>query len=218
VIVERIVMATLPSAPPRRIRIDPRVVLGLALVAASTLGVTGVVQGLNRTMPVYRAAEPLVPGARIGAADLVATPVRLGPADSLYLTGPVPADGYVVTRTIAAGEIVPLSALGSAAGLNTASVVVDLSTRLSGSIVPSAVVDLWSAPKKAGSTTEYGAPVVLVSGATVVRTIAPQGLVTSVQQNTVELQVPREDVAAVLQAVADGDRISAVAVSQPVHR
>lgn len=211
-------MATLPSALPRRLRIDPRVVLGVVLVAVSTLGVTGVVQSLNRTVPVYRAAEPLVPGAHISAADLVATPVRLGPADPLYLTGPVPAAGYVVTRTIAAGEMVPLSALGSASAVDVASVVVDLSTRLSGSIVAGAVVDVWSAPRKAGSTTEFGAPVVLVSGATVVRTIAPQGIVQAAQQNTVELQVPRDDVAAVLQAVADGARISAVAISEPVHR
>jgi hypothetical protein len=211
-------MATLPSAPPRRLRLDPRIVLGVVLVAASTLGVTGVVQGLNRTVPVYRAAGPLVAGARISAADLVATPVRLGPADPLYLSGPVPPAGYVVTRTIAAGEIVPLSALGSASAVDEASVVVDLSTRLSGSIVPGAVVDVWSSAKKAGSTTEYGVPVVLVSGATVVRTIAPQGIVQAAQQNTVELQVPRDDVAAVLQAVADGARISAVAVSEPVHR
>ena len=211
-------MATLPSALPRRLRLDPRIVLGLVLVAVSTLGVTGVVQGLNRTEPVYRAAGPLVAGAHISAADLVATPVRLGPADPLYLTGPVPADGYVVTRTIAAGEMVPLSALGSASAVDVASVVVDLSTRLSGSIVAGAVVDVWSAPRKPGSATEYAAPVVLVSGATVVRTIAPQGIVQAAQQNTVELQVPRDDVAAVLQAVADDARISAVAVSQPVHR
>ena len=211
-------MATLPSPLPRRLRLDPRIVLGLVLVAVSTLGVTGVVQSLNRTEPVYRAAGPLVAGAHISAADLVATPVRLGPADPLYLTGPVPADGYVVTRTIAAGEMVPLSALGSASAVGVASVVVDLSTRLAGSIVPGAVVDVWSAPRKPGSTTEHGAPVVLVSGATVVRTIAPQGIVQAAQQNTVELQVPRGDVAAVLQAVADDARISAVAVSQPVHR
>ena len=143
-------MATLPSPLPRRLRLDPRIVLGLVLVAVSTLGVTGVVQGLNRTEPVYRAAGPLVAGAHISAADLVATPVRLGPADPLYLTGPVPADGYVVTRTIAAGEMVPLSALGSASAVDVASVVVDLSTRLSGSIVAGAVVDVWSAPRKAG--------------------------------------------------------------------
>ncbi|HEY8318531.1 MAG TPA: SAF domain-containing protein [Amnibacterium sp.] len=211
-------MATLPTPLPRRLRLDPRIVLGLVLVAASTLGVTAVVQSLNRTEPVYRAAGPLVAGAHISAADLVPTPVRLGPADPLYLTGPVPADGYVVTRTIAAGEMVPLSALGSASAVDVASVVVDLSTRLSGSIVPGAVVDVWSAPRKTGSTTEYGAPVVLVSGATVVRTIAPQGIVQAAQQNTVELQVPRGDVAAVLEAVAGSARISAVAVSQPVHR
>jgi hypothetical protein len=214
-------MATLPSAllpRPRRGRIDPRILIGILLVAASTAGVTAVVGALNHTVSVYRAAEPLVAGTRISAADLVPTAVRLGPADPLYLSGPVPPDGYVVTRTVAAGEMVPLSALGTASGVDVASVVVDLSTRLSGSIVPGAVVDLWSAPKKAGSTTEFGAPVVLVSGATVVRTVAPQGFVQSGEQNTVELRVPRGDVAAVLQAVADSARISAVAISEPVHR
>jgi len=210
-------MAVLASGP-RRLRVDPRVVLGVVLVAVSTLGVTAVVQGLNRTVPVYRAAEPLVAGARITAADLVATPVSLGPVDRLYLSGPVPRAGFVVTRTVAAGEIVPLSALGSASAVDVASVVVDLSTRLPDSIHPGAVVDVWSAPRKPGSTTEYGAPVVLVSGATVVRTIAPQGLVQATEQNTVELQVPRDDVAAVLQAVADDARISAVAVSRQIQR
>ncbi|MGN6742175.1 MAG: hypothetical protein ACTHJL_02605 [Amnibacterium sp.] len=211
-------MAPLPSASRRRFRVDPRILLGVALVAVSTLGVTAVVQAQNRTVPVYRAAEPLVAGARISASDLVPTPVRLGAAGPLYLTGPVPAGGYVVTRTIAEGEMVPLSALGSAAGVDVASIVVDLSTRLSGSIAPGAVVDVWSAPRKPGTTAEYGAPVVLVSGATVVRTIAPQGFVQATQQNTVELQVPRGDVASVLEAVADGARISAVAVGEPVHR
>jgi hypothetical protein len=211
-------MATLPLSRRRRLRFDPRLVIGIVLVAASTVGVTAVVAGLNHTVAVYRAAEPLAAGARITAADLVATPVRLGQQQRLYLSGRVPAGGYVVTRTIAEGEIVPLSALGTAESVDVAAVVVNLSTRLSGSIVPGAVIDLWAAPKRAGSTTEYGAPVVLVSGATVARVVVPQGIVPSGEQNTVEVRVPRDDVAAVLQAVADGAQISAVAISEPVRR
>lgn len=212
-------MATIPLAPRRRrFRFDPRIAIGLALVALSTLGVTAVVAGLNRTVPVYRAAAQLAAGARITADDLIATPVRLGQEQSLYLSGHLPAAGYVVTRTIAAGEMVPLSALGTAESVDVAAVVVDLSTRLTGSITPGAVVDLWAAPKKPGVAAEFGAPVVVISDATVTRVVDPSGIVAAGQQNTVELQVPRNDVAAVLQAVADGSRLSAVAVSSPVRR
>jgi hypothetical protein len=211
-------MATLPAAPRRRFRFDPRVAIGLVLVAVSAAGVTGVVAGLSRTVSVYRAAEPLTAGARITAENLVPTPVRLGQEQRLYLTGTVPHDGFVVTRTIAEGEMVPLSALGSADSVDVAAVVVKLSTRVSASIAPGAVVDLWAAPRKAGTTTEFGAPVVLVSGATVARVVPQQGIVAAGEQNTVEVQVPRTDVAAVLQAVADGAQLSAVAVSAPVTR
>ncbi|MDQ1514067.1 MAG: hypothetical protein QOC59_1909 [Microbacteriaceae bacterium] len=211
-------MAALPLTARRRLRFDPRIAIGIALVAVSTIGVTGVVAGLNRTVAVYRAAGPLTAGARISAADLVPTPVHLGQEQRLYLSGRLPAEGYLVTRTIAEGEMVPLSALGTAESVDVAAVVVNLSTRPSGSIVPGAVVDLWAAPKRAGSTTEFGAPVVLVSGATVARLVTPQGIVPSGEQNTVEVRVPRDDVAAVLQAVADGAQVSAVAISEPVHR
>jgi hypothetical protein len=80
------------------------------------------------------------------------------------------------------------------------------------------VVDLWSAPRKAGAGDDYGAPVVLVSGAVLKRLVPATGIIASSQQNTVEVQVPRDDVAAVLQAAADKSRISAVAVSGPVQR
>ena len=157
-------------------------------------------------------------GDRITAADLTPTPVRLGDAQGLYLSGPLPTGGLVVTRTIQAGEIVPRSALGTVAGVQTATVVVDLAVRPAGGVDAGTVVDLWSAPRKTGTTDQYGAPVVLVSGATLKRLVTATGIALGGQRNTVEVQVPRDDVAAVLQAAADDARISAVAVSGPVER
>ncbi|MDH2442943.1 hypothetical protein QDR37_03190 [Amnibacterium sp. CER49] len=212
-------MATLALPAPRRFRFDARIAVGVLLVALSAAGTTALVGALERTTTVYRAAEPLTAGVRITADDLVPTPVRLGQQSPLYLAGTLPQAGYVVTRTVAQGELVPLSALGSVSGVDTARIVVPLSTRLAGTIGVGTVVDLWAAPKKAGSATEFGAPVVLVSGATVSKIGTPRsGMLATQQDNTVEVQVPRDEVAGVLQAVAGGAQLSAVAVAAPVQR
>lgn len=209
-------MAVLASVR-RRYWFDPRVALGALLVLASVAGVVGLVAAQDRSITVYTAAEPLVAGSRVTPADVVARKVRLGGSADLYLTGRPPAAGYVATRTIAAGEMVPLSALGTEASVDVAAVVVNLSTKPAGSVGPGSVVDLWAAPKT-GAANTFGPPSVLVTGATVVRLVKPEGLVATSRQDTIEVQVPRDDVAGVLQAVADESAVSAVAVSEPVGR
>lgn len=212
-------MATIAlGAARRRTWFDPRIAIGLALVAASVAGVVGVVAVQDRAVTVYTASSPLAAGARVTRAELTPSRMRLGDAQALYLSGRVPAAGYVVTRSIATGELVPLSALGSARGVDAASVVVTLSTRPAASIGAGSTVDLWAAPKDPKTPNAYGAPVMLVGGAAVVRLVQPDGIVPSGQQNGLEVQVPRDDVARVLQAVADADAVSAVAVSEPVRR
>jgi hypothetical protein len=59
---------------------------------------------------------------------------------------------------------------------------------------------------------------VLVSAATVVRLVTATGLIASDRGATLEVELPREDVAAVLQAVADGESVSAVALGAAVQR
>lgn len=199
----------------RRTWFDPRVAIGVALVVVSVLGVVGVVAASDRTEVVYVAAEPLAAGSRVTAADLSPAHVRLGSAISLYLAGPVPSDGYVVTRSVAAGEMVPVSALGRTAGASTAAMVLTLTGQLPSSVVAGSDVDLWAAPKTA--TTAYGPPQVLVNAATVVRIVPGDGLISTGDRNRVELRVPGGDVARVLQSVADGDQISAVSVGVPAR-
>jgi SAF domain len=202
--------------PARRRRpFDPRVAIGLVLVLASIAGVVAIVKSADRSVQVYSAAEALPIGTRITGDDLVAVPARLGAAAAKYLTAPPPASGYVVTRSIDKGELVPVAALGTAASETVATVVVPVSTAVATSIATGTSVDVWAAPKTTGQS--FGPPAVIVSGATVARVVQPAGLVQSGSGTSLELRVQRDDIAAVLQALADEDSVSVVAVAEPVH-
>jgi len=198
-----------------RFWIDPRFVLGLVLVIVSVLGVTAVVTSSDRTVAVYAARAPLAVGDRLDPEDLIETRVRLGAATDLYLTpGRLPADGLIVTRAITGGELVPAAAVGTHFGDTLTNLVVDLSGRLSSVLEAGSVVDVWSAGEVGSGV--YGPPTVLVGGAAIVRILEPSGLIQSDGGRSVEVSVPKDKVAAVLEAVANDDAISLVAVNSPI--
>lgn len=205
-------MAAFPAAARRRPLPDPRLLVGVVLVVGSALGTTGLVTTLTRSVTVYRADQALVAGQRVTADRLTTSSVRLGDAQGLYLSGPLPAGGLVATRTVAAGEMVPRSAVGTSVQLASATVVLDLAAPLAAGVGAGTGVDLWSAPRLEGAQQRFGPPVVLVSDAVVVRVATARSLVAGGQDDAVEVQVRRDEVAALLEAQADGSRISAVAV------
>ena len=202
------------TRPKRRFWFDPRFAIGLVLVVASVVGVLVVVSSADTSTRVYTARDALAPGDTIDAGDLVVSSVRLASVDDLYLVpGDVPDDGLVVTRTVAAGELVPASAVGAKAGVSLASVVITLGGQIPASVKPGSTVDLWAASEE--ETNLFGPPVVIVSGATVVRVIESDGLVASDDAASLELLVPRLRIARVLEAVANDDAMSIVPASIP---
>ncbi len=203
-------MVALPLAARRRRLLDPRILIGVVLIVASALGVTALVSALTRTVVVYRADHAIVAGDRVTAAQLAPATVRLGDAATLYLSGPLPDGGLVATRTVAAGEMVPRSAVGTDVAVRSATVVVDLASPLAAGVAVGSTVDLWSAAKTDPTENRYAAPVVLVGAAVVSRVVAPSGLIAGSGKDSVELQVPRDEVAAVLAAQAGSARLSAV--------
>lgn len=205
-------MVALPYPPRRRRVVDPRILIGIALLVASALGTTALVGSLTRTVVVYRAQGPIVAGDRITSARLAPAAVRLGEAASLYLSGPLPDGGLVATRPVAAGEMVPRSAVGTDLAVRSATVVVDLASPLAAGVATGSTVDLWSAAKADPNENRYAAPVVLVGNAVVARVAAPAGLLAGSSEDSVELQVPRDQVAAVLAAQAGGARLAAVQI------
>jgi len=223
--------APYPSSPParksRRNVPDLRLVLGLLLVVGSVVGVLGIVAVADRRVTVYAATSTLTPGERIDRGDLVERTVALDGADGLYLgRGDIPNGGLVVTKSVAKGELLPASAVGSTMGVRSTSIVLQLATRVSGAVVPGALVDLWSAPKvggvnaalsATGETEAPLAPTVLVAGATVTRVLdASANFAVDAKGSQVEVLVPRSKVARVLQAIAQGDALALLPAGIPV--
>ena len=189
------------------LRLDPRLVIGIVLIAASTFGVWTLVSGLDDGVEVYVARDTLTPGTRIAVDDLATESVRLGASSSHYLTaGELPEGGLVVARTIEAGELVPDAAVDETDRSGLATVVVPSRGPLPTDVAAGTRVDVWTA--KEGES-GYEPPTVLVSGAEIAGVIEAEGMV-STGGTSVELLVPREKVAALLGALASGDAIDLV--------
>ena len=202
------------ARPRRRFPIDPRLLVGVLLVAASVAGVSWIVGAADRTVAVYAARSALYPGDRISADDLAVARVRLGSGVERYLTvADLPVDGAVVSRAVGEGELLPAAAVGAVESATLAAVVVRLSGPLSDAARPGTAVDLWAAPRLDSS--RFGPPAVLVPGATIVRVVEDEGLVAD-DGVALEVLVPRTSVARVLEALSNEDAVAAVPASVPL--
>ncbi|MFB7889162.1 hypothetical protein ACFCZ3_14075 [Cellulosimicrobium cellulans] len=201
---------------------DPRLLVGIVVVALSVALGSWAVSTASRTVTVYAAGAALTPGTTVTAADLRAVEVRLGTQTDRYLLA---ADGLpdeaVVLRTVAAGELVPASSLGAAADLAVRAVAVPVTTGLSERIVAGAAVDVWyvpEAPPTAGAEPGTAAgdeppqPELLVEGVTVAQVDEGEGTLVVGGPTTVHLLVGVDDLPAVLAAVAGDGTIALVPV------
>lgn len=200
---------------PRSALADPRLAVGIVLVLASVAGVAGVVLAADDSAAVWSARAALLPGDRIEEGDLELRQVRLGASAGLYLpAGSIPTRGAVVVRPIGAGELVPRAALGAVEGEQLASLVVGSSGALSASITDGSIVDLWAS--RATEEGLFGPPAVLVSKATVVRVRESNSLIAGDTEVDVEILVPREKTALVLEALANNEALSFVPSTAPM--
>ncbi len=214
----------MPAAPAasrqRRVAIDVRLVIGIVLVVGSIAGVLAVVSASDHRITVFAASSGLSPGDRIDAGDLALRQVSLDSSVGLYLEpDDLPDEGLVALAVVRAGELVPLSAVGSRAGERSTSLVLHLDVRVSSAVVPGALVDLWSAAATSGDVASIGAfgpPAVLASDAVVVRVIDDEGIIAGSDGDSVEVLVPRERIARLLQAIANGDALAIVPAGIPL--
>lgn len=133
---------------------DPRLVLGVLIVAACVLLGARVLAGADDTVAVWGARHDLPAGSTLARDDL--TVVRVHFADdgaAAYLPASVDPDpGSTLTRDLTAGEMVPRSAVTSDAG--PALVEVPLSVApddLPASVRRGATVDVWVTPTVPGT-------------------------------------------------------------------
>lgn len=192
----------------RRFWFDPRFIIGLVLVIISVTGVWVVIDSHDQTVPVYAAASTLPAGSNVSTDDLVLSRVSLGALDGQYIReGQLPEGNLVIVRTVGDGELIPASAIGDAAASAVAPIVIDIAGELAESVVVGARVDMWAAAPT--EQNGFGQPTVIVDGAVVARVVTDDAMVG--QQNTsVEVLIPKGDVATVLSAQANGHALSLV--------
>lgn len=196
---------------------DPRLLVGVALVAASVVLGATVVSSARGTAPAYVAAHDLVPGDAVTPADLRAVDLNLGGATTRYLTVEhPPAVGAVVTTVVHAGELVPVSAVGTADQVDLRAVSVAVGGTLSERVRTGAAVDVWFVPKATGAAVVADSG----QGASAPRRIATAAVVESVDDGgsglvvggttTVHLLVTSGDLPAVLGALDGAGTIAVV--------
>lgn len=202
-------MTAIDSARPRPRGFwgDARFFLGILLITASVAGVWFVVSAARQTVPVFAAARTIVPGEAVAGDDLRLVDVSLGQLEGAYLTAEGLEEGLVATRTVSEGELVPESAVGAAAAAATTTVVLHSAVEVPASVVAGSVVEVWEAPLiERGS---YDTPRILVADATVVSVTRDESMIGG-GAASLEVVIPRADVAAVLGAMADEAALSVV--------
>lgn len=188
---------------------DPRVGLGVLLVAGSVALGVWVVGGATRGDAYYVAAESLTPGDALDGA-LRVVDVRLGDASTAY----VPAadalpEEAVATRVVAAGELLPAAAVGSADDVGLRPVGVPVTGPLPSAVATGATVDLWLTRPPVEAIGGGGSPAQpeRVAAGLIVADVVEDGAVLGAAASTsVEVLVPDADLPGVLAALAsEGD-------------
>ncbi len=129
---------------------DPRLWIGLAIVAASIVVGAAVLGTSDETVPVWAAADPLGSGHVLTADDLVVRRVRFADADAAtpYLRADqqLPAD-LRLEHDVAAGELLSRSAVSRAAGRDLREVPVSVAPdQVPGAVGVGDVVDVYLRP------------------------------------------------------------------------
>ncbi|TIC81649.1 hypothetical protein [Nocardioides sp. GY 10127] len=133
---------------------DPRLWIGVAIVAASVVLGARVMAGADDTVTVWSAGADLPAGTTLDASDLVATQVHFADEADLgaYLTAAdaVP-EGAVLLREVDAGELLPRSALGEGLPDDVVDLAVPVPVeQVPGSVAVGSVVDVQLLPGPGG--------------------------------------------------------------------
>ena len=126
---------------------DPRLWVGVALVAGSVVAGARLLATADDTTAVWAVADDLAAGEVLTADDLTATRVRFADAADagryLAVQDELPAE-LTLTRALGAGELVPEAALGAAADQEQVSVSISLpADQVPTGVASGSRVDVW---------------------------------------------------------------------------
>lgn len=192
----------------RRPRVkDPRLITGIVLMLASVLAGAGIISSSARTTTALVATADIAEGEPLTASAFTTTQVNLGDQGGRYVTDveQIP-EGSLATSRIGEGELLTISAVGQSGESAKRPISVPVDASAMSSLVPGAVVELWSAPTD-GEDSEA-------------QLLVPQAQVRAIREGsgfgatsgTIELLVPQNDVPTVLAAMNQGDTMYVIQI------
>jgi hypothetical protein len=149
--------------------------------------------------------QNLASGTSLKASDLDQIPLSMFEISGSYLQPDALVDGLVLTRPLAAGEAVPISALTTAELTNWSNVVLTPALELSSQIEVGTKVSIWSSPHLDFQT--FGDPDLLATDIEVVKIIEPQGNFADTSKS-VELRVPKNSLQYLIGAITNNDALA----------
>ena len=182
------------------------------VLAASSLLVLGSMVGAwvlieqSKTTEVFLVTKQnLASGTSLKASDLDQIPLSMFEISGSYLQPAALVEGLVLTRSLAAGEVVPVSALTTAELTNWSNVVLTPALELSSQIEVGTKVSIWSSPHLDFQT--FGEPDLLATDIEVVKIVEPQGNFADTSKS-VELRVPKNSLQYLIGAITNNDALA----------
>lgn len=188
---------------------DPRLLVGLLLVLASTAGVIALLESQNTTTEVYSAREDIAVGSALSPEDLVSVPVRLGDSAGAYL--PVSEgmpDEAVAKRLITQGELIPVAAVGSGDALDRKPVGLTVEDPLPTGTTAGDRVDVWVSLRT--DTNTYQEPRLLLEAAEVAELTVGESALGGSDSTLVQVLVGDDAMPELLGALSNDARIAVV--------
>lgn len=192
---------------------DPRLGVGVLLVAVSVALGAWLFAKADKTEPVYIARDSIAVGATLQDAPWELVNVNLGVAHPSYLSVEqvdelrVAGSEARFIRAVPAGELVPRSALGSVIDLQMRPVSISVTHPTP--LEAGDVVDLWVMTEDVTGR-EVGEPELVATGVHVSSVEDDESLFASANGNVVHVLVPEEDLASVLAALGAKANITLV--------
>ena len=140
---------------------DTRLLLGLLLVAVAVVLGSRVVAASDSAELVWAVTRDLGAGSTLGDGDVERRAVRLDATAGHYLAASSVPTGYVLTRSVGAGELLPAAAVvpsSSAAGDVRLVTVPVQRFHFPADLAKGARVDVYTTPKTAAGTAAVSAP------------------------------------------------------------
>ena len=183
--------------------IDWRIVVGLVMVLAGGVGTLALVGWMDTTRPYLTLTTDVVEGQTLTSADVTVVDLHVRQGSVPYMTASDRelVEGARVTRSLGAGELIPLHALGSPRALDSTTITMPLQAGGAPWLAPGARVDVWMSP--AIEQGLFGPPRIVATQAVVSGVRSEEGFAADPSVVNVDIRVVQRDAPAIIGALAN---------------